>query len=115
MPFVSEAEFNSQAFIVETKREFMGALLSSIYRTDDESQRAALNAEYDRQREFLKELPGPDAHCNEVDPGLFDILSDCWKDDNGCRPRHHVTWQFVTDWFKRREENPPAWMSEKGA
>lgn len=34
---------------------------------------------------------GPEAHVGDVDPVCFESFSDCYKDENGFRPRHHVT------------------------
>ncbi len=44
-------------------------------------------------------------HCNEVDPELFGIFSDCFKDDNGFRPRFHVTLAEVKEYLERRRNN----------
>jgi hypothetical protein len=52
---------------------------------------------------IAKSVLGPEAHCNDVDPDLFSAFSDCYKSDNGIRPRFWMTVAEVEAWFARRD------------
>lgn len=52
-----------------------------------------------------KSVLGPEAHCNHVDPDLWEAYSDCYKSDNGFRPRGHVTAAEAAAWFAARRES----------
>lgn len=60
---------------------------------------------------IAKSVLGPEAHCNDVDPDLWQAFSDCYKSDNGFRPRSWMTAAEVEAYFARREvveASPPA-------
>ena len=50
---------------------------------------------------IAKSVLGPEAHCNDVDPDLWQAYSDCRKDLDGCRPRGWETSAEVEAWFER--------------
>jgi hypothetical protein len=50
----------------------------------------------------LSQLLGSDAHCNHVDCDLWSLFSDCYKSDNNCRPRMHMTRAAVQAYFGHR-------------
>lgn len=52
---------------------------------------------------IAKSVLGPEAHCNDVDPDLWQAFSDCYKSDNGFRPRFWNTAAEVEAWFADRE------------
>jgi hypothetical protein len=58
----------------------------------------ALNAQYEATVAALREMLGPDAHCGEVDSGLYCLYSDLYKDRCNFRPRGHITYQQVRDY-----------------
>lgn len=61
---------------------------------------AAVQA-YDDSVAGLIALLGPEAGCYEVDSDLWSQYSDFYKDENGFRPRHHVTRTEVLAFFER--------------
>jgi hypothetical protein len=84
----------------EQLREAQWALMDRLY---DDATRAEANAEYDANIERARELGLlPTMHCNAIDPDKFSLFSDCWKDQYGMRPRHHVTRSDVERFFKEQ-------------
>lgn len=80
-------------------QERQRALIPLLY--NEATAVEALHA-YDRMVEELEELLGPDAHANQVDPDLFSLFSDLWKDEYGSRPRHHITRIQARRWINNR-------------
>lgn len=73
---------------------------------NSEPEYVAGKAAYEATVTELAALLGPDAHCNFVDCDLWSMFSDCYKDENGFRPRFHKTRQDVQAYFDRlRERN----------
>jgi hypothetical protein len=56
---------------------------------------------YEASVAALKALLGPDAHCNSVDADLWSFYSDCYKSENGFRPRAHVTCTEATAYLDK--------------
>lgn len=75
-------------------QELQGEILAAVYSADPED-RAPLVAEYDQTVVELRRRLGANAHCAKVDCDLFGFYSDWYKDENGFRPRHHVTYDEV--------------------
>lgn len=84
------------------------AALDAMYDTlSDISDRqhpdcVAAVARYDASVAALESLLGVDAHCNQVDADLWGLYSDCFKSENGFRPRHHVTRAAAKDYLAQR-------------
>lgn len=47
-------------------------------------------------------LVGADGPCYLVDPDLWQLFSDCYKDDHGIRPRGDYTTTHCSDWLADR-------------
>lgn len=52
---------------------------------------------------IAKSVLGPEAHCNDVDPDLWQAFSDCYKADNGFRPRSWMTAAECEAYFAREK------------
>jgi len=73
---------------------------------DTDPEYVASKAAYEVTVTELLALLGADAHCNFVDCDLWSAFSDCYKSENGFRPRFHKTRQEVQEYFDRlRERN----------
>lgn len=84
----------AQMIDVAATQERQRALLPDVYAG---KPKAVL--EYDDTVLLLMEALGIEAHVGQVSAELYQTFSDCWKDEYGCRPRHHVTvadaWAYV--------------------
>lgn len=83
----------------------MHTLSDGIYDLHREGQYEAWFARlgcYDRLRDALEGIY-PNLHASVSDPWQFDTYSDLFKDDNGYRPRGHVTGPEVREWIRRRD------------
>lgn len=59
-------------------------------------------AAYEGTVTALQTLLGDQAHCNYVDSNLWSTFSDCFKSDNGIRPRGmHYTRDAVLEYFQK--------------
>lgn len=82
-------------------REAQWALMDRLY-GDNAQDKAAANVAYDANVERARALGLLDtAHCNSVDPDKFNLYSDCFKSENGFRPRFHVTRADVETFLAR--------------
>ena len=90
-------------FDLEGTKTHQQFLITEIFRVMDTDQKKwkRLNEEYDAIVAKLLEVLGDDAHCCEVDPGLWDTFSDLYKDDVGSRPRGHFTRAQVLDYLTK--------------
>jgi hypothetical protein len=74
---------------------------------DTDPEYVASKAAYEATVTELTALLGADAHCNFVDCDLWSAFSDCYKDENGIRPRFHQTRQDVQDYFDQLRKRKP--------
>jgi len=82
-----------------TTQERQLRVVSLYYRARPGSERAtSLLNEYNRLTlDNLSEL-GDDAHCAQVDPMLYSLYSDLYRDVTGFRPHGHVTVATAHRW-----------------
>ena len=87
-------------------------ILTELYRIDvDDVERAKLNEEYDAIVALLVETFGVHASCTRIDPELWSLYSDLFKDRNGFRPRGGVTYSAVKAWM---DDDAKRYEAERG-
>lgn len=80
-------------------QEKQHALIGRLY---NEETKAAALAEYEANLASLTGDQKARWHANIVDPDKFSLYSDLYKDENGIRPRFHVTIAEIEKWLEAR-------------
>ena len=76
-------------------------LLSQLYVFPHGSdERDVINTEYDAIVERLVEALGEHTHCGKIDPDMFSLFSDSFKDRIGFRPRGMSSYAYVKGWLE---------------
>jgi hypothetical protein len=82
------------------------ALLPLIY-SEDNAKSTAANAEYSANIASLTPEQLSGWHAGSVDPSAFELYSDCYKDENGIRPRSFITRANMQRWLEERRTAAP--------
>lgn len=111
--------------LVQTLQAKQIRAMTAMYAATRGSKREAVcKAIYDSTVRMLESIVGPDAHIGEVDQDLYGAFSDCYKGDEGFRPRFHISRKDVVAWFEDRSKpeniarlqaqwaEQDAWMAE---
>lgn len=87
-------------------------IITALYSiTLSEVERFDLNQEYDGIVALLVETFGVHASCTRIDPELWSLYSDLFKDRNGFRPRGGVTYSAVKAWM---DDDAKRYEAEQG-
>ena len=79
--------------------------MTVMYRCAPESKRLEMvKTIYESTVRMLESALGPEAHIADTDQDLFSAFSDCYKGDNGFRPRFFITRTEVVAWFEERRK-----------
>jgi hypothetical protein len=82
------------------------ALMPGLYSDDEAVLRDAVT-QYDANLASLTPEQSRDWHANSTDPAAFELYSDCYKEENGIRPRSFINRADVLRWLEERRTAAP--------
>ena len=91
---------------LETMRKALRDELENIYRADPDSEQfKRVVKNYDALlTSIVNHFGGEDKTPASEDPDLYEVFHNCYKSDNGFRPRHELTIAEMKSWLDSRRE-----------